>query len=791
MKKFKILLLFVFVLITSNLFAQDLTQTIHGTVKDADTKTPLPGATVMLTDADSQKGTTTDNEGNFQLKDVKVGRHNIRITYVGYQPKTFRNIAVNAGKELVLDVNLQEKVSDIDEVVVSASRKDRPNNDMAKVSTRSFTIEETDRYAGSWGDPSRMARNYAGVVSAGDQRNDIIIRGNSPTGLLWRMEGVKIPNPNHFGALGATGGPVSILNNNVLAKSDFFTGAFPAEYGNALSGVFDLEMRNGNSRKREYTGEIGFNGFEIGAEGPFSDSSNASYLINYRYSTMALIDQIGLDMGVGAVPEYQDLNFKINVPTNQGNFSVFGIGGLSHIVLGEDRDESDFSYSSPKGYRTKNGSDMGATGVSYTHFFDEETRIKNSLSLTGHRVSTTIDSLYDDKEQTFYHENNKQWKIGWNSKLVKKFNSKNRLDIGLSVENYSITYVDSTLKDWRNNGGHGGEYIQQLDVDENNLLLTEAYSQWQYRFTDSLTLYTGLHFQHFNLNDNWSLEPRASLEWEFQKNQSVSLGYGYHSQHPPFFLYFVKTHLGNQNYIETNNDLGFSKSNQIVLSYDRRFTPNLRMKLETYYQYQHDIPIERKESFFSLANYGASFHQNRMDSLVNEGLGKNYGVEFTLERFFKENYYFLLTTSLFESKYKPSKNGFRNTAFNGNYVVNLVGGYELDIGNQNVLALNLRAVRAGGKRYTPIDKDKSIEEGYAVYDKERAYEKQYNDYFRLDARLSLKINEENITQEWALDITNVTDHQNVFSKSFDANENKIITEYQQGFFPMMFYTINF
>lgn len=139
---------------------------------------------------------------------------------------------------------------------------------MATVSARSFTVEETSRYAGSLNDPSRMAANYAGVSSTSDARNDIIIRGNSPLGVLWRLNGMEIPNPNHFGSLGTTGGPVSILNNNLLDKSDFLTGAFPAEYGNALAGVFDLQMRSGNNEKTEFLGQVGFNGFELGAEGP-------------------------------------------------------------------------------------------------------------------------------------------------------------------------------------------------------------------------------------------------------------------------------------------------------------------------------------------------------------------------------------------------------------------------------------------------------------------------------------------------------------------------------------------
>jgi len=789
MKHIISLIVFFYLLNSVGVCSQELTQTIRGRVIDADTQSPLPGATVILLKSKSPEGTTTDTNGTFQLNNVKVGRQDIQISFVGYETKTFRNLSLNSGKELVLDVELREKVSEIDEVVVKAYQKDQPKNAMAKVSARSFTIEETERYAGSWGDPSRMAQNYAGVVSAGDQRNDIIIRGNSPIGLLWRMEDVNIPNPNHFGALGATGGPVSILNNNVLTNSDFFTGAFPAEYGDALSGVFDLEMRNGNFRNHEFTGEIGFNGFELGAEGPFSDSSNASYLANYRYSTMDVMDKIGLNMGVGAIPEYQDLNFKINVPVTNGNLSMFGIGGLSHIVLGEDRDSSNYSYDTPQGFRTENGSDMGATGISYVYFFNRNLRLRNSLAVTGHRVSTTIDSVYEnDEKRMFYHENNEQWKVGWYGKLVYKLNSRNRLDFGASIANYSIHYVDSSIENWTSSRG---EYIKMLDVSKNNLLVTQVYSQWQHHFTNDLTLYTGLHFQYFNLNNSWALEPRTNIEWRFRSNQSISLGYGYHTQLQPFFLYFVETHLDNQNYIQTNKNLGFSKSNQIVLSYDYSFNPNLRMKLETYYQYQHDIPVEEKKSYFSLANYGASFHQNRMDSLVNEGLSKNYGVEFTLEKFFKDNYYFLLTASLFDSKYKPSAGGYRNTAFNGNYVVNLLGGYELDIGNQNVLALNVRLVNAGGKRYTPIDLAESAKENYTVFQTDKAYERQFDDYFRVDARLSLKINQKRITQEWALDITNVTDHNNIFSRSYDASADKIVRNYQQGFFPMMFYTINF
>lgn len=186
------------------------------------------------------------------------------------------------------------------------------------MSARQLSTDEAFRYAGTRSDPSRMAQNFAGVSGTNDGRNDIIIRGNSPVGVLWRMDGIDIPNPNHFSTLGATGGPVSILNINTLKNSDFLTSAFPAQYGNALAGVFDLKLRNGNNEKNEFIGQLGFNGFEFGAEGPLNKNSKASYLVNYRYSMVAALQSIGLNFGTGsATPYYQNSTFKINIPTKK------------------------------------------------------------------------------------------------------------------------------------------------------------------------------------------------------------------------------------------------------------------------------------------------------------------------------------------------------------------------------------------------------------------------------------------------------------------------------------------
>lgn len=787
MKRLAIYLLLM--LATLNLAAQsDFTQSIRGTVKDQVTGAPLIGVNVVVVDTEKPIGGSTNANGEFLLEDVPVGRHDLKFSYIGYKPTVVRNQLVKSGKQLEVHVTLKERVEKLEEVTVKGYKKDRPKDEMAMVSARSFTVEETERYAGSLGDPARMVQNYAGVVASGDARNDIIIRGNAPTGLLWRLNGINIPNPNHFGAMGSTGGPVSILNNNLLQNSDFFTGAFPAQYGNAISGAFDLEMRSGNPNKREYVGQIGFNGFELGAEGPFSKNSRATYLANFRYSTLEVMNELGFDVAGQAIPQYKDGSFKVDVPTqNAGKFSLFGIGGLSYIeFLEADREDSDFSYSTMPGTDTRNGSDMGALGLTHSYFLDKNTQLKTSLSLTGRRVETTVDTIFSESntKKLYYHEDNSQYSYGASAKITKKFNAKNNISAGVTWDNRNINYSDSARKE-------DGTYRNLLSINKPNLHLLQGFAQWQHNFTDRLTLYTGLHHQYFSQTDDQALEPRASLRWNFSKGKSLTAGYGMHHQTQPLFVYFIQTQMDNGTYRQTNSNLGFTESHHYVLSYKQSLTPNLRIKAEAYYQDLNDIPVTEYSSYFSMANYGAMFHQQRVDSLTNAGTGENYGIELTLEKFFSDGYYFLITSSLYESKYTPSDDMQRNTAFNGNYMVNVLGGYEWEINQRMRLALDIKMLAAGGKREKTVDLQASRQAGQPVYNEDKIYNQRLQDYMRLDGRLSFKLNGKNITQEWALDIRNVTDEKNVFVKEYDETTGSIQTKYQQRFFPMFLYRINF
>lgn len=776
--------------ILNNSSAQTSTQNLRGVIVDQQSHSPVPGVTVIILDSTKSIGTTTDIEGHFLLKALPIGRISIKAMLMGYSPVVIRNLILDAGKELVINFEMEEQVNNLREVVVSSGYDKRiAINEMATVSARSFSVEETKRYAGSLGDPSRMATNFAGVSVAGDARNDVVIRGNSPTGLLWRLDGINIPNPNHFGSLGTTGGPVSILNNNLLDNSDFMTGAFPAEYGNAISGAFDLKMRRGNSDKNEFMGQVGFNGFEVGAEGPIGKNKKASYLANYRYSTLGLLNDMGIKFGYSSIPQYQDLSFKIDVPTGikHGRFSLFGIGGKSYIeLLDKDKKEGDFTVS---GFAedTYFRSNMGVIGLTHKLFFNENTSQNITVSASGTQNIVSVDSLYSNKENKIqrYGNNSSEVKYSFSYSFNKKINSKNTLAFGFISDVINFNYADSLLKN--------ATFYQTLTNLSGTSALIQGFGKWQHKFSDKFVLNAGLHYQNFLFNKTSAFEPRIGLKWNVASNQSISAGAGMHSQLQNMGLYFYETELADHSYARTNKNLDMTHSNHFVIAYDNQLSDNWRIKVETYYQDLSNVPVETSRSTYSTLNFGADFVTPNEDSLKNTGTGKNIGVEFTLEKFFSKNYYFLFTTSVFDSKYKGSDGVERNTAFNGNYTINLLAGAEfnLDKIKRKVLTLNGKVNFAGGKRYIPINVEKSIANNQTEYNFQEAYQNKYGDYSRLDAKIGFKLNGKKVTQEWIIDIQNILNKKNVFQKIYNPSMGSIQTEYQLGFFPMMTYRILF
>ncbi len=788
------ILTILFVALSSALMAQ-LTQTIRGRITDRDSRQALIGVNVLLPNEDAFTGTTTDMNGAFRLENVPVGRVSLRISYLGYETIELNNLELTTGKELVLDLEMTESMLELDAVTITANDDgNRVRNEMATVSARSFSVEESQRFAGARNDVSRMASNFAGVNTANDAVNDIVVRGNSPLGVLWRMEDIDIFNPNHFGAAGVTGGPVSMLNNNTLANSDFFTGAFPAMYGNATAGVFDLRMRNGNNEKHEFMGQIGFNGFELGAEGPLNRAKGSSYIANYRYSVLGLMNELGLNPGTGVgVPNYQDFSLRLNFPnTKAGSIAIFALGGENNIAFknsGTPVDELGEDFYSDGDQDLYNSNYMGVLGASQILSWNVKTYSKLVVSAQIAQNNVEIDSLAGDERRPtpYYGSANRQEKLSAHFFVNHKRDASNVFRVGLMADLQRVDLRDSIFLASANE-------FRTLTDESGNAPLLRAYGQWKHRFTENFEFNAGLYSQYFSLNGATSVEPRAGLQWKFKPRHSLSLGYGLHNQTAPLNVYFRQTRIDG-GYIQTNRDLAFLRSQHLVLGYGYRFENGLDFKVETYVQSIDRVPVEMRPSAYSLLNAG-SFGVEIRDSLVNRGTGRNYGIDFTLQKAMSRGNYFIVNASLYDSRFKGSDGVQRNTAFNGNYLLNAVAGKEWrlsdeDAKNKKSINADLKLTLAGGQRYTGIDFPASQERQSTVLDDANPFSNQFKPYFRTDVRIGYKIFYKNFTQEWALDVQNVTNNDNPLAVSFDWRTGNERVINQLGIFPLLQYRITF
>jgi hypothetical protein len=763
--------------------AQTLTQTIRGSIFDKVSQTSLPGASIVLVNSDPLIGTTSDPHGNFKLTNIPVGTHSIRVSFVGYKEISVPNIVVNSGKEVVMSIPIEEDITQLDEIVVRPDiEKNKPINDMATVSTRTFSVEETRKFAAAVNDPARAAVSFAGVVSADDGNNTISIRGNSPFGLLWRMEGVDIPNPNHFADIGSSGGGISILSSQLLANSDFSTGAFPAEYGNALAGVFDLNLRKGNNEKREYTVQAGFLGMDIAAEGPFSKNYRGSYLINYRYSTLSVLSKIGVPIG-DAITNFQDLSYNIFLPTNTiGNFSLFGFGGLSDQNQNAQKDSTQWEEEYQR-YNSNYFSNTGAAGLKHGITLSKNTFLQSTIVVSGNDHGFQNSRLDDDYVPQFsYKENYITKKLTISSVLNHKFNARNSIRSGMYLNRYYYNlrqrHLDAETNEVEeplNSKGYAGTI--------------QLFSQWNYRPTQNLTVNTGLHFLYLKDNRTYSVEPRVSMKYDLNEQQSLNFGYGLHSQMQPSGVYEAQIQTDEGTWIKPNENLGFNKAHHFVIGYDRSLTKYLRVKTETYYQHLFNIAVENDvNSPLSSLVVEEGFVTEPM---VNKGLGRNYGVELTLEQFLHNNLYFLLSASLYNSEYKALDGIWRNTRFNGKHALSFTAGKEYNWKKNRVFGLNIRTIYTGGFWTTPIDVEKSKELGETRYIESLAYTEKLPDYFRTDFRVSLKRNRTHTTTTLSLDFQNVTNRQNLGGQYYDAQSGEVKSWYMLPLLPILSYKVEF
>jgi len=792
--------LFPVLLVISFFSTNAQTGIIKGLIIDKQSETPLEGVAIELLNANEPTGVITNAAGYYRLENVPLGRKSIKISYLGFETMTIPNIVVTSGKDAIVDVGLMASFDQLDEVILTATKKkDRPINTLATVSARQFGLEEVTRFSGGRGDVGRLAANFAGVSSPDDSRNDIVVRGNSPVGLLWRLEGIPIPNPNHFSAFGSTGGPVSAVNSNVLKNSDFITSAFPAEYGNAIGGVFDLGFRKGNIDAYEFTLQAGaFSGVEAMAEGPLG-KNKGSFLVAGRYSLVGLIGA-GAAGASTATPNYVDVSFNIDFGESTfGNFSIFGILGDSNIdFLGDEIDEDDLFAAEDEDLLV--ASDFGVVGLKHRLLIKDNSYLKTIIAGSFSGGSIRADRyLNKDTPQEriipYTESNNNQSRISFSTLFNSKLSNRATLRTGVLIENFGIESVLSDRNEQPDLNNDGDPDLINFRTINENLMLLQPYAQGQFRCTEKLTLNAGLHGQYGTLNEQFVLEPRVGINYELNKKHGLSLGYGRHHQSVSYPIVFLNEKSNGES-IQSNKDLEFTRSDHYVLGYDVKLGSNWRGKIELYYQDISNVAVEAFPSSYSSLTEGADFEfDNDRVSLVNEGTGDNQGLELTIEKFFSKGYYGLLTGSFFESKYKGSDGLERNSPFNNGYVLNLLTGREFEVGKskKNVLFFDTRLTFSGGRYFTPIDLEASIQSGFEVLEEERAFSQQYDDYFRWDFKFGYKMNSKTKKRSHQLyfDFQNVTNRKNVFVRRYNRLTNSINQIDQIGFFPDFGYRYQF
>lgn len=775
MNHIRIVLLTIVLLLAVKAMSQNLVQNIRGQVVENVTKIPVEGAVVQLLTGNEKRGTETAKDGYFVIENVPPGRYNIVISMIGYNPITVSNVIVTTGKETFLNVQLESTNLSTEVItVIDELEKDKPLNTSAVTSARSFSIDETKRFAGTFDDPMRAVQNFAGVMSSPNiNSNGIVIRGNSPKGLLWRLDDVSIPNPNHFSYSGQKSGGLTIFSSQLLTNSDFFTSAFPPEYSNALSGVFDMKFRNGNSFKREHAVQIGIQGIDLASEGPLFKTGNASYLINYRYSVLGFLQLIDKDMK-NKVPTYQDLSFKINLPSgNAGTFTLFGIGGTDKSKYDPDADSTKWEKLDDRTKTTLNNT-MGAFGLTYAVPLGRNTLLKTIVSGSGQTV---------DYEKGFMNTSyvvepvdnvsHKTSQLSGSAYINHKFSTSHLNKTGVT---YTQMYFNSNISSQNQFTGNYETFVN----DKGNTGLVQAYTQSTVNLRERLIFSGGVNFSHFVLNSSSTVEPRLSAKYFLTGSSAISVGYGNHSQYEDISVYLSQNQTTGSTITKPNINLRPGRANHFVLGYDAMLSSDLHLKVEGYYQDLYNIPVMRNSYYSMLNNPGGYFN----DSLVNTGTGKNIGVDVTFEKFLSNNFYYLFTASVFSSKYKGGDGIERNGRYNSNYAINLLAGKEFYTKSQNVWGLNLKASYNGGEYYIPVDLQQSISQNREVLDYNQVYTKNLKPFLYLDFTVNYRINYSKTSLVFTAQAKNILNSKTVLGYSYNSFTKTVDEQSEMGFLPM-------
>ena len=792
--------LIIFVVMIGILLPQSIVaQIVKGTVTDAITGETLIGAAVRVLELPETAG-MTNIDGEFSINIKQSGRYTIETSYIGYEPSVLKEVLVAGAKEVVLDITLRESSLELDEVVIKPRiNKETTVNPTALVGGMMLSMEEASRYAGGYNDPARLVTAFAGVSGQSDG-NGISVHGNAPQFVQYRLEGVEIFSPNHFADLyGAGFGMVSALNANVITNSDFFVSTFNSSYNNALSGVFDVKMRSGNNSKFENGVQLGSVGIEWTSEGPISKKNNSSFIFNYRYGFSTIARKLKLIETYGSQYDFQDLSFKLNFPTKKaGTFSVFALGFIDKawdVELDIEDIHSIYDASEQKGSLYN-----AFAGASHKIHFDNKWTWRTTVAYNMQHNKADMEYwglIFDDnykptgfegKDYPFSYLKQNEDRVVFNTELSKQVTPRWLVQLG---GEYSHRFFDLNFR--------AAENVYEPVPDapyyatKDNTGLANIFWSNLWKPTEKLSINLGVAANYFLLSKDFSVEPRASVKWEPGKRHSIALGYGLHSMIEKLDAYFFRNPDGTL----ANKDLGLSKAHHLLATYIFRFTDNLNLRFNTYYQYGFDTPVGINGSTFCTVNRLFNYIE---EPLVNEGNTRNYGADITLEHYMSKGFYGQVNGSLFKSEYRGQDKVWRNQLYDRGYMVKVLGGKEWMLGkkNQNVFNVSVKYSLQGGLRHTPIDVDAmranvaaGIIDDEPIYIDDKAMSLQFDPSSVLDITVSYKINCKKVSHTIAFEGVNILQNETPYAERFDFTTGQLRYDKSGISLPNFYYRIDF
>jgi hypothetical protein len=754
------------------LAGQSVKSVLCGTVSD-ESSSPLRGVLVEITTSAGKTECFSDSLGNFCSDSIEVGRVNVRIELEQYTALYFNEIEIKTGNSAPLQITLQEKVTTAKEVVLKgkSESKDKPNNSMALIGARRLSMEEASRYAGGFDDPARLASSFGGVAG-GIGNNGIAVRGNKPGSFQWRMEGMEIPNPNHFADVVSFGaGGLSALSAQLISSADFYTGGFPAEYGNALSGIMDIKIRNGNALNRKYGFKIGAIGTEFSTEGPFKKGNKSTYNVHYRYSTLSLISFL-LPPEAGGI-KYQDMSMKLYFPTKAGKFSLWYLGALDKSGQQAEYDSLLWKYDYLREAAVSRQG-FSVAGLSHRVSISKGFNWNSTGMWTTNIIKHDVQRLNDQLQLNDYQKiHTTTGRFSFHTGIDKKFGSKHLNKTGIF---YSILYYGNQLLI------HQNALWDTIANKSGQSGFLQLYSQSRISIGERLLFVAGIHSSYIGLTHQQTLEPRFSASYQLNEKQRLAISYGNHSQLERIQIYAIQNSEGEL----VNKNLKLSRAHHESIAYELQLTEKLRWKMEVYAQQLYNIPVVDSSSFSMINMTGDWFFQN---SLVNKGEGRNIGFDLTLERFMGNGFYYLITGSLFDSRYKGGDGIWRETRYNRNWIANVLLGKEWNVGTKkNKLAsINIRFTYQGGEKITPV---LNTNETLNEIDNQ-AFSQRLPNQPLLHVTANFRINKSRHASIWSLQLLNALSTPEIYGYVYNRTTDQIDYRKDVLLIPNISYKVEF